>query len=97
MASESLFSGPKVLDIGKGPVRVVSAPSVDNRRAMQVVLILLSVTAGSVDAIGFLGLGGLFVAHITGNLVILAARIAANDEAPLANIISFPVFIVASP
>jgi uncharacterized membrane protein YoaK (UPF0700 family) len=72
-----------------------SAPPVDNWRAVQVVLILLSVTAGSVDAIGFLGLGGLFIAHITGNLVILAAHIAANDEARLANIISYPVFILA--
>ena len=95
MASESLFSGLEVLDIAKGPVRLVSAPSVDNWRAVQVVLILLSVTAGSVDVIGFLGLGGLFIAHITGNLVILAAHIAAHDEARLANIISFPVFIVA--
>lgn len=79
----------------QSPVRLVSAPSVDNWRAVQVLLIVLSVTAGSVDAIGFLGLGGLFIAHITGNLVILAAHIAADDEAQLANIISFPVFIVA--
>ena len=92
MASEGLLSG--LPDIAKGPERVVSAPSVDNWLAVQVVLILLSVTAGSVDVIGFLGLRGLFIAHITGNLVILAAHIAANDEAPLANIISFPVFIV---
>ena len=76
-------------------MRVASAPSADNWRALQVVLILLSITAGSVDAIGFLRLGGLFIAHITGNLVILAAHLAADDEAPLANIISFPVFIVA--
>jgi hypothetical protein len=62
----------------------------DNWRAVQVVLILQSVTAGSVDVIGFLGLDGLFIAHITGDLVILAAHIAANDEARLANIISFP-------
>ena len=60
----------------EGPVRLVSAPSVDNWRAVQALLILLSVTAGSVDAIGFLGLGGLFIAHITGNLVILAAHLS---------------------
>jgi uncharacterized membrane protein YoaK (UPF0700 family) len=62
---------------------------------VQVVLVLLSVTAGSADAIGFLGLGSLFIAYITGNLVILAAHIAAGDEASLAHVLSFPVFIVA--
>jgi uncharacterized membrane protein YoaK (UPF0700 family) len=73
---------------------VVLAPSVDSSRALRVLLFLLSVTAGSVDVIGFLGLGGLFLAHITGNLVILAAHIIADDEAPLAHLISVPVFIV---
>jgi uncharacterized membrane protein YoaK (UPF0700 family) len=57
--------------------------------------VLLSLTAGSVDVISFLGLGGLFAAHITGNLVIFAAHIVAGDEAPLALMISVPVFIVA--
>jgi uncharacterized membrane protein YoaK (UPF0700 family) len=33
-----------------------------------------SATAGASDTIAFLGLGGLFVAHITGNLVVLAAH-----------------------
>jgi uncharacterized membrane protein YoaK (UPF0700 family) len=35
---------------------------------------VLSVIAGSTDIIGFLGLNGLFTAHITGNIVVLAAR-----------------------
>jgi uncharacterized membrane protein YoaK (UPF0700 family) len=55
---------------------------------------VLSLIAGSVDVISFVGLGGLFAAHITGNLVILAAHIVAGDEAPLALIISVPVFII---
>jgi uncharacterized membrane protein YoaK (UPF0700 family) len=54
-----------------------------------------SVIAGSVDAIGFLGLGTLFIAHITGNLVILAARTAAGEHAPAAHLLSVPVFIIA--
>jgi uncharacterized membrane protein YoaK (UPF0700 family) len=56
---------------------------------------VLSLTAGSVDVIGFLGLGGLFTAHVTGNLVILAAHVVAGGDAPLALMISVPVFIVA--
>jgi uncharacterized membrane protein YoaK (UPF0700 family) len=55
---------------------------------------VLSLVAGSVDVICFLGLGGLFAAHITGNLVILAAYMVAGDEAPLALMISVPVFII---
>jgi hypothetical protein len=35
---------------------------------------LLSVVAGSADVIRLLGLGGLFTAHVTGNLAILAAH-----------------------
>jgi uncharacterized membrane protein YoaK (UPF0700 family) len=55
---------------------------------------VLSIIAGSVDVIGFLGLGGLFIAHITGNLVILAAKLVVGDQAPLAHLISVPVFMV---
>jgi uncharacterized membrane protein YoaK (UPF0700 family) len=57
--------------------------------------LVLGLIAGSLDIIGFLGLNGLFTAHITGNLVILAAHIVAGGEASLALIISVPVFIVA--
>ena len=56
---------------------------------------VLSVIAGSVDAVTFLGLGGLFTAHVTGNLVILVAHLAAGGRAPVANILSVPVFVAA--
>ncbi|MBI3526953.1 MAG: DUF1275 family protein [Betaproteobacteria bacterium] len=56
---------------------------------------VLSVVAGSTDIIGFLGLGGLFTAHITGNLAILAAHVASSGTAEVVQILSVPVFIVA--
>jgi len=61
----------------------------------KLLIFVLSVIAGSVDVIGFLGLGTLFIAHVTGNLVILAARAAAGEHAPAAHLLSVPVFIIA--
>ncbi len=63
-------------------------------RAVQALLIVLSVTAGSTDVIGFLGLNGLFTAHITGNLVILASHIATGEKATVAHILAVPVFVI---
>src|SRR5207245_7698074 len=42
---------------------------------------VLSVIAGSADVVSFLGLDGLFNAHITGNLVIIAAHFVAGQMA----------------
>jgi uncharacterized membrane protein YoaK (UPF0700 family) len=70
------------------------ASSVDSRAA-QALLIVLSVVAGCTDIIGFLGLNGLFTAHITGNLAFLAARIVSGSgEVQVAQMLSVPVFIV---
>ena len=55
---------------------------------------MLSLTAGSMDVIGFLGLGGLFTAHITGNLVIVAAHVVTGEAAQWAAILSVPVFML---
>ncbi len=55
---------------------------------------VLSVIAGSTDIIGFLGLNGLFTAHITGNLVVLAAHIVAGDPTIFSYILSVPVFML---
>jgi uncharacterized membrane protein YoaK (UPF0700 family) len=67
---------------------------VDDPLGKKLLPFVLSIIAGSVDVIGFLGLGGLFTAHITGNLVILAAKLVAGDQAPVAHLISVPVFMV---
>jgi uncharacterized membrane protein YoaK (UPF0700 family) len=55
---------------------------------------VLSTTAGAVDVIGFLGLGGLFTAHITGNLVIVAAHYITGRFGRIAPLLSVPVFVV---
>jgi uncharacterized membrane protein YoaK (UPF0700 family) len=56
---------------------------------------VLSVIAGSTDAISFLGLGGLFTAQVTGNLVILVAHVVTGRGAPAAAILAVPVFVTA--
>ena len=55
---------------------------------------MLSVIAGSADVISFLGLGGLFVAHITGNLVLLAAHLVTGTWVSVALLLSVSLFIL---
>jgi len=62
-------------------------------RTIRALLIVLSIVAGLTDTLGFLHLNGLFTAHITGNLVVLAARIGGGD-AQLGKMLSVPVFII---
>lgn len=50
--------------------------------------------AGAVDVIGFLGLGGLFAAHITGNLVIIAAHFTTGKYSQIGPLCAVPVFIL---
>jgi uncharacterized membrane protein YoaK (UPF0700 family) len=54
---------------------------------------VLSTAAGAVDVIGFLALGGLFTAHITGNVVILAAHYIIGGFSEIGPLLSVPVFI----
>lgn len=72
----------------------VPIPSIDRSLPLKLLPFVLSVAAGSVDVIGFLGLNALFTAHITGNLVILAAHMVAGKNAPLSLVMSVPVFMV---
>jgi uncharacterized membrane protein YoaK (UPF0700 family) len=78
-----------------GPPPRPPVPSVDTSRRLKLLPAVLSVIAGSADVISFLGLGGLFVAHITGNLVILAAHLVTGTAGTVALLLSVPVFILA--
>lgn len=55
--------------------------------------VVLSTTAGAVDVIGFLTLGGLFAAHITGNLVVSAPHYVTGRFSQVGPLLSVPVFI----
>jgi uncharacterized membrane protein YoaK (UPF0700 family) len=54
---------------------------------------VLSTTAGAVDAIGFLALGGLFTAHITGNVVVMAAHYVTGRFGEVGPLLAVPVFV----
>ena len=72
----------------------MSAPSVDDSLGLMLLPAVLSMVAGSADVISFLGLNGLFVAHITGNLVIIAAHIVTGSPVGIAAAASVPVFVL---
>src|SRR5439155_18666165 len=54
---------------------------------------VLSTTAGAMDVIGFLALGGLFTAHITGNAVVLAAHYVVGGFSEVGPLLSVPAFV----
>jgi uncharacterized membrane protein YoaK (UPF0700 family) len=55
---------------------------------------LLSLTAGFVDAAGFLVLQGLFIAHATGNFVTLGASLVLGTSGAIAKLLALPVFCI---
>src|ERR1700754_1475487 len=60
---------------------------------LRLMIAVLSVTAGSLDVITFLGMGGLFSAQITGNLVVLAAHMSIGVPVRTAVLLAVPVFM----
>jgi uncharacterized membrane protein YoaK (UPF0700 family) len=72
----------------------LAMPSANSWFGIRLLPSVLSLTAGSMDVIGYLGFGGLFTAHITGNLVIVAAHVVTGEVAQWAAILSVPVFML---
>jgi uncharacterized membrane protein YoaK (UPF0700 family) len=60
----------------------------------RVLPILLCFNAGFVDTAGFVSLGGLFTAHVTGNIVTFAAALAEGRAPEFGKVVSIPVFAV---
>ena len=62
-------------------------------RGRLTVAALLSFNGGFVDTVGFLGLSGLFVAHVTGNFVTLGAALVLGSHGILNKVLALPEFI----
>ena len=55
----------------------------------------LSFVAGAADTAGFLGLGGLFTAHVTGNFVLIGATLVQGSLAGVGGkLLALPVFML---
>ncbi|QSQ17876.1 YoaK family protein [Myxococcus landrumensis] len=56
----------------------------------------LAFIAGYADAVTFVGAGGIFCAHVTGNFVVLAADLARGAKADeWLKLATFPIFVLA--
>jgi uncharacterized membrane protein YoaK (UPF0700 family) len=55
---------------------------------------LLSFNGGFVDTAGFLGLAGLFTAHVTGNFVTLGAALVMGTHGIIGKMLALPEFIL---
>lgn len=56
---------------------------------------LAAFTAGFIDTVGFIGLFGLFTAHVTGNFVLIGAAIVTHASGIIAKLLALPTFIAA--
>jgi uncharacterized membrane protein YoaK (UPF0700 family) len=60
----------------------------------QDIALLMSFNGGFVDTAGFLGLQGLFTAHVTGNFVTLGAALVFGTHGVIAKVLALPEFII---
>src|SRR2546429_8532817 len=56
---------------------------------------VLSFTAGYVDTAVFVGLFGLFTAHVTGNFVLIGSELVHASGEAWPKLLAFPAFILA--
>src|ERR1700722_19248204 len=72
-------------------------PSAKNDRHLPPVLLALTLTTGLIDAASYLGLGHVFTANMTGNIVLLGFGLANAGGLPvLAPLISLGAFLLGA-
>ncbi len=69
---------------------MIDQPIGNRRRAT-----LLALSAAYVDTCGFIGLFGLFTAHVTGNFVLIGAELVRHHDQILTKLLALPVFLLA--
>src|SRR5215467_11423436 len=72
----------------------MTVPGARVLKGKAVVAALLSFTGGFVDTAGFLGLQGLFTAHVTGNFVTLGATLVLGTHGAIAKLLALPEFVI---
>jgi uncharacterized membrane protein YoaK (UPF0700 family) len=75
----------------------VPGPEVGDRHPLTVSLLVLTVVSGLVDAVSYLGLGHVFTANMTGNVVVVGFAIAGTPGFSVAgSLTSLGAFLVGS-
>jgi uncharacterized membrane protein YoaK (UPF0700 family) len=83
------------MPIGREPLAARAARSV--RHPLARALLVLTFSTGLVDAVSYLGLGRVFTANMTGNIVLLGFGIAGSQGLPVvAPLVSLAAFLVGS-
>src|SRR5258707_14496535 len=77
-----------------GPSQKIRARGQLEAMKNQRIAALLSFVAGFVDTAGFLGLQGLFTAHVTGNFVTLGATLVLGTHGAIAKLLALPEFML---
>src|SRR6201987_3070704 len=76
------------------PATLAEQAAANIRHPLSLALLALTVSTGTVDAVSYLGLGHVFTANMTGNIVLLGFGIAGAGGLPvLAPLVSFGAFM----
>ncbi|MFB6571277.1 YoaK family protein [Streptomyces noursei] len=75
----------------------LAPPGEDRHGPLPLLMLTLTVVTGLIDAVSFLGLGHVFVANMTGNVVFLGfALVGAANLSVLASLVSLAAFLVGA-